>query len=100
MPDTAVAAPHVHHWRIEPPNGPTSMGRCRTCGEEREFQNTYGRADAPDTRLCHRCLQEFPTTDEYWPRRGAYGGELKFSEGCKSCRSERQRERRARRADG
>jgi hypothetical protein len=46
-----VAAPCatdcVHHWRIEPPEGPTSPGRCTLCGEEREFQNVmpwpYGK---------------------------------------------------------
>jgi hypothetical protein len=30
---------HAHHWRIETPNGPTSLGRCKGCGEEREFRN-------------------------------------------------------------
>ena len=29
-----------HHWVIESPNGPTSLGRCRTCGELREFKNS------------------------------------------------------------
>lgn len=29
-----------HHWVIESPNGPTSLGHCRTCGEEREFKNS------------------------------------------------------------
>ena len=28
-----------HHWVIEAPNGPISMGECRTCGETREFKN-------------------------------------------------------------
>jgi hypothetical protein len=28
-----------HRWIIEPANGPTSMGRCRHCGAEREFIN-------------------------------------------------------------
>ena len=29
-----------HHWVIESPNGPTSLGRCRTCGAEKEFKNS------------------------------------------------------------
>lgn len=28
-----------HHWIIEAPNGPTSAGECRVCGETREFAN-------------------------------------------------------------
>ncbi len=28
-----------HHWVIEPPNGPTSRGLCRNCGESRDFLN-------------------------------------------------------------
>lgn len=31
-----------HHWLIEAPSGPTSRGRCRRCGEEREFTNSHG----------------------------------------------------------
>lgn len=29
-----------HHWIIESPSGPTSMGRCRLCGAERRFTNS------------------------------------------------------------
>jgi len=29
-----------HHWLIETPCGATSMGRCKRCGEEREFRNS------------------------------------------------------------
>ena len=28
-----------HYWVIEPPNGPTSSGKCQRCGEQREFRN-------------------------------------------------------------
>ena len=28
-----------HHWLIEPPKGPTSMGVCKLCGATKEFQN-------------------------------------------------------------
>ena len=29
-----------HWWRIAPPNGPESHGRCRHCGERRIFSNS------------------------------------------------------------
>jgi hypothetical protein len=29
-----------HHWIIESPSGPTSIGRCKLCGAEREFPNS------------------------------------------------------------
>lgn len=28
-----------HHEIIEPPDGPTSVGRCIYCGHEKEYQN-------------------------------------------------------------
>ena len=37
---------HVHHWIIDSPNGPTSEGRCKSCGAEKDFIN-YDLADAP-----------------------------------------------------
>jgi hypothetical protein len=29
-----------HHWLIETPHGSLSRGRCKVCGEEREFRNS------------------------------------------------------------
>jgi hypothetical protein len=29
-----------HHWQIPSPNGPTSIGMCKHCGETREFRNS------------------------------------------------------------
>src|SRR3989442_14870591 len=29
-----------HHWLIETPRGAMSHGRCKSCGEEREFRNS------------------------------------------------------------
>lgn len=29
-----------HHWLIESPHGAMSRGRCKRCGEEREFRNS------------------------------------------------------------
>jgi hypothetical protein len=31
----------VHHWSIEPPNGTISIGRCKICGDTREFRNSF-----------------------------------------------------------
>ena len=28
-----------HHWVIDAANGPTSRGRCKRCGDERDFYN-------------------------------------------------------------
>jgi hypothetical protein len=28
-----------HHWVIEPPDGPTSKGVCKVCGEVKVFDN-------------------------------------------------------------
>ncbi len=36
--DEVVACPH--HWIIETPEGPVSQGRCRLCGEVKEFSNS------------------------------------------------------------
>ncbi len=35
----ASESAHNHHWLIESPNGPLSIGRC-ACGETREFRNS------------------------------------------------------------
>jgi len=29
----------THHWVIETPSGPASLGYCKVCGIEKEFQN-------------------------------------------------------------
>ncbi len=47
--DDAVVC--THHWIIEKPEGPVSVGKCRMCGEEREFSNsvdTYGGWNPPN----------------------------------------------------
>lgn len=28
-----------HYWLIDRPNGPIAQGRCKLCGEDREFSN-------------------------------------------------------------
>lgn len=30
---------HIHHWVVESPNGPFSIGTC-SCGESKEFRNS------------------------------------------------------------
>ena len=45
IPEAGVGEEYVeapvcrHEWVIDSPNGPTSKGECRVCGEERHFQN-------------------------------------------------------------
>ena len=29
------------HWMIAPPNGPTSVGKCKKCGNEKIFRNSF-----------------------------------------------------------
>ena len=29
------------HWVIEPPNGPTSLGKCKKCGKDIDFRNSF-----------------------------------------------------------
>ena len=31
----------VHHWLLDPPDGPTVWGICKKCGAKREFPATY-----------------------------------------------------------
>ena len=44
----------LHHWVIDPANGPFSWGRCRHCGARRRFRNwldepTWANADDLNT---------------------------------------------------
>ncbi|MBI4282826.1 MAG: hypothetical protein HY672_05025 [Chloroflexi bacterium] len=46
----------VHYWVIDLPSGPTSTGKCRQCGETREFKNylestSYWDDDRLPTRI-------------------------------------------------
>jgi len=34
-----TAEEHIHYWIIKTADGPKSKGRCKTCGESREFAN-------------------------------------------------------------
>lgn len=39
--ETRQAEQCHHFWNIEVANGPTSFGRCKYCGESREFYNAF-----------------------------------------------------------
>jgi hypothetical protein len=41
----------VHHWIVEPAGGPTSLARCRRCGDERSFFNDPDAVIARDDRV-------------------------------------------------
>lgn len=34
----------IHHWLIEPPEGPVSKGECLKCGDKQEFGNYFGHS--------------------------------------------------------
>ncbi len=38
----------VHYWIIDVPSGPVSTGKCRLCGESKEFRNYLETASAWD----------------------------------------------------
>lgn len=35
----ALDRPAAHHWKITPPDGEFSLGRCVHCGATRQFRN-------------------------------------------------------------
>lgn len=35
----------VHHWIVDPADGPTSRGRCKHCGSKRSFSNSTEQAE-------------------------------------------------------
>ncbi len=34
----------IHHWIIDPPENPVSMGVCLKCGAEQEFRNYFAHS--------------------------------------------------------
>ena len=38
--DCMMCMPCIHHWLIDPPDGPTSLGICKYCADVREFPNS------------------------------------------------------------
>lgn len=55
--DEATSEPRCrHHWLIESPQGPTSMGICKLCGARKEFSNSatdFLWEDEPLSELSH-----------------------------------------------
>tara|TARA_Y100001936_G_scaffold16415_1_gene13947 strand:+ start:9885 stop:10112 length:228 start_codon:yes stop_codon:yes gene_type:complete len=39
--NTCIENGETCHWVIEPPNGPVSMGKCKKCGTQKEFKNSF-----------------------------------------------------------
>ena len=39
--ETQVKRECGHYWLIESPGGPISKGRCKLCGAEKEFSNSW-----------------------------------------------------------
>lgn len=51
-----------HHWLIESPHGPTSLGRCKLCGAQKEFRNSgcdWLWEDEPLSELSYRPWGQF-----------------------------------------
>ncbi len=44
----------AHHWLIEAAGGPTSQGKCRLCGETKQFQNFVEGGSWDDDRSARR----------------------------------------------
>ena len=42
--DTVSTVACAHHWVIDAPAGPLSHGRCKLCGQNREFRNSPDNA--------------------------------------------------------
>jgi DNA-directed RNA polymerase subunit M/transcription elongation factor TFIIS len=72
-----------HHWLIEEPNGPTSLGTCKRCGTERRFRNSVQASrwrTIPDTLEHDHAIQVFAEHTEGGGRPGL--GVLRT---CKTC---------------
>ncbi len=50
-----------HHWIIDTPTGPVSVGVCRLCGAVREFRNSLDQSGWEDNLT----LQEVSTGGRY-----------------------------------
>lgn len=70
-PATAEVSGCRHHWIIESPHGALSNGRCKVCGEERQFRNSandyiwdddsssgYGRGSLTGVRSSTKLLDD------------------------------------------
>ena len=65
-----------HHWMIETPNGPTSNGTCKNCGDERTFVNY--QVDKPYQRYFRGELDLTQKQEEGYHREaGVIPGDIK-----------------------
>ena len=49
-----------HHWVIDTPNGPTSVGTCKRCGERQEFVNSLGSVGLEKVTSYGRTVNQTP----------------------------------------
>jgi hypothetical protein len=49
-----------HHWVIDAPNGPTSVGTCKMCGERQEFVNSLGSVGWEKVTSYGRTVNQVP----------------------------------------
>ena len=52
----------AHHWVIDSPSGPTSIGICKLCGNEQEFQNSLSDAGWEKESGSDRSLASIPVS--------------------------------------
>ncbi len=83
-----------HHWLIDAPAGPISWGRCKLCGDEREFQNGSDAGMAVRTKLCRGCTTILPATPEHFAFRA--GGRAYLRSKCRACDGAGRQERKTR----
>ena len=62
--DSAAKAPAkcVHHWVVEPADGPISRGRCKRCRQERTFSNSTETA----TEEVLKITPDYPVQSYGW----------------------------------
>ena len=53
-----------HHWIIETPGGPTSIGTCKLCGAKQEFRNSLSIAGWERETLSERMVRTAPVPAE------------------------------------
>ena len=60
--EAMVATQCRHHWLIECPHGPTSLGTCKLCGAQKEFPNS----------ACNRLWEDDPLSELSRGQRGRF----------------------------
>lgn len=65
--DTLEPIECIHHWVIEPANGPVSIGTCNLCNTTREFENsiTLDSVNPHSPRISsHKEVDEYETEED------------------------------------